>query len=366
MTNNTASFDVEIKEEDVLAFAKLTGDFNRLHVDAAYASKTNFENRIAHGALLIGYISRLLGMYIPGQDCIINGISSKMHKPVHLGRKVTVEGSITQYNSDLQSGKVNGKVYDNTTKETFVTFVVDYSLHYSPKITQVPEIVKERHNNAPQDNSLLILGANGGIGRSLVKYLEKNYLIDKAGRDAEKNDHIINLAELSTIEDFAKSKKSYKSLICLATDPLISSPLLVNDNLKEVINLNSIGAVALADACYKKGMKRIIFFSSTMGDKHNLNAEFASYSLGKSILNSTLHLLSKKYAGQMEIYNIVLGNMFTGLTAGTSEMKMIKYNLSTVTKKANNLDELHRLVREILENRYSSLSGNEIRFTSGL
>ena len=366
MTNNTASFDVKVEEEDVLAFAKLSGDYNKLHVDADYASKTNFEKRIAHGALLIGYISRLLGMYIPGQECIINGISSKMHKPVYLGCKVTVEGSITQYNSDLKSGKVVGKIHDNTTKETYVTFVVDYSLHYAPKICHVPEIVKEIHNNSSLDNSLLVLGANGGIGSSLVKYLEKNYLIAKAGRDSEKNDHVINLAELSTIEDFAKSKTSYKSLICLASDPLISSPLVVNDNLRDGIILNSLGVVALADACYKKGMKHIIFFSSTMGDKHNLNAEFASYSLGKSILNSTVHLLSKKYAGQMEIYNIVLGNMFTGLTAGASEMKMIKYNLSTVTKKANKLEELHHLVREILENKYSSLSGNEIRLTSGL
>ena len=54
-----------------------------------------------------------------------------------------------------------------------------------------------------------------------------------------------------------------------------------------------------------------------------------------NILNATLTLLSKKYAGRMEIYNIVLGNMFTGLTAGSPEIKMKRYTLNTVTKKGS-------------------------------
>lgn len=41
-----------ITETDVVTFAALTGDFNRLHVDAEYAKTTHFGQRIAHGLLV--------------------------------------------------------------------------------------------------------------------------------------------------------------------------------------------------------------------------------------------------------------------------------------------------------------------------
>ncbi len=41
-----------ISEADVDAFARLTGDFVRLHTDEAYAKTTKYGQRIAHGALV--------------------------------------------------------------------------------------------------------------------------------------------------------------------------------------------------------------------------------------------------------------------------------------------------------------------------
>jgi len=41
-----------IDEEDVMAFARLTGDFVALHTDEAFARSTKYGRRIAHGALV--------------------------------------------------------------------------------------------------------------------------------------------------------------------------------------------------------------------------------------------------------------------------------------------------------------------------
>lgn len=41
-----------VTEADVMAFARLTGDFVPLHTDEAYARTTKFGQRIAHGALV--------------------------------------------------------------------------------------------------------------------------------------------------------------------------------------------------------------------------------------------------------------------------------------------------------------------------
>jgi len=47
-----------IGESDVYLFAGITGDFSPNHVDEAFMRGTRYGHRIAHGALLIGYISR--------------------------------------------------------------------------------------------------------------------------------------------------------------------------------------------------------------------------------------------------------------------------------------------------------------------
>lgn len=47
-----------IGESDVYLFAGITGDFSPNHVDEEFMRSTRYGRRIAHGALLIGYMSR--------------------------------------------------------------------------------------------------------------------------------------------------------------------------------------------------------------------------------------------------------------------------------------------------------------------
>jgi acyl dehydratase len=55
-------FGKTITAEDIDAFAHLSGDFDPVHVDAAYAAKTPFGKRIAHGALVMGLLSTTASM----------------------------------------------------------------------------------------------------------------------------------------------------------------------------------------------------------------------------------------------------------------------------------------------------------------
>ena len=63
-------FSKTITESDIFAFAGISGDFNPLHVDEAFASKSMFEGRIAHGMLTAGFISTVLGNKLPGPGTI--------------------------------------------------------------------------------------------------------------------------------------------------------------------------------------------------------------------------------------------------------------------------------------------------------
>jgi 3-hydroxybutyryl-CoA dehydratase len=54
----TVSCAKTVSESDIYLFAGITGDFSPNHVDEVAMSKTEYGGRIAHGALLVGYMSR--------------------------------------------------------------------------------------------------------------------------------------------------------------------------------------------------------------------------------------------------------------------------------------------------------------------
>lgn len=58
-----------VSESDVYLFAGITGDFSPNHVNEAFMAGTAYGHRIAHGALLVGYMSRastLITDHLPG------------------------------------------------------------------------------------------------------------------------------------------------------------------------------------------------------------------------------------------------------------------------------------------------------------
>lgn len=51
------AFSKTVSESDVYLFAGLTGDLAPAHVDAAFMATTPYGERIAHGALVVGYMA---------------------------------------------------------------------------------------------------------------------------------------------------------------------------------------------------------------------------------------------------------------------------------------------------------------------
>ena len=54
-----------ITEQDIELFGQATGDRNPVHFDEDFAKKTVFRGRVAHGALVIGYVSSVVGNQLP-------------------------------------------------------------------------------------------------------------------------------------------------------------------------------------------------------------------------------------------------------------------------------------------------------------
>ena len=58
------TFSKTVGESDVYLFAGITGDLNGLHVNEQFMSGTAYGRRIAHGALLVGFMSTTSTMMI--------------------------------------------------------------------------------------------------------------------------------------------------------------------------------------------------------------------------------------------------------------------------------------------------------------
>lgn len=77
--------------EEVNAFAELTGDYSRLHVDPTFAKKQWFGQPIAHGVLVGSLISTVMGMKLPGSGTIFMKEEVEFKKPVFFGDEIHVE-----------------------------------------------------------------------------------------------------------------------------------------------------------------------------------------------------------------------------------------------------------------------------------
>lgn len=77
-----------ITEADIVNFAGISGDWNRIHLDEEFAKKTIFGRRIAHGLLTLAITSGLITRLRLTEDSLIAfyGIEKlRFTKPVFIG-----------------------------------------------------------------------------------------------------------------------------------------------------------------------------------------------------------------------------------------------------------------------------------------
>lgn len=91
-----AEFSKTVAESDVYLFAGITGDLAPNHVDEAFMSTTRYGRRIAHGALMIGFMSNASTRILDGLDhgdytAVSLGYDRiRFLKPVYIGDTIKV------------------------------------------------------------------------------------------------------------------------------------------------------------------------------------------------------------------------------------------------------------------------------------
>jgi acyl dehydratase len=96
------SFTKTVSESDVYQFAGITGDFSPNHVNQAYMEKSSYGRLMAHGALIVGFMSTVSTQIIAhsreAEETPVSVGYDKVRflKPVFLGDTITVAYTVTK------------------------------------------------------------------------------------------------------------------------------------------------------------------------------------------------------------------------------------------------------------------------------
>ena len=99
---DTTSFTKTVSESDVYLFAGITGDLSPNHVNKAYMEKSSYGRLMAHGALIVGFMSTVSTQIIAhsreAEETPVSVGDDKVRflKPVFLGDTITVAYTVSE------------------------------------------------------------------------------------------------------------------------------------------------------------------------------------------------------------------------------------------------------------------------------
>lgn len=91
----TVVFRKTVSESDVYLYAGITGDFSPNHVDEEYMAKGRYGGRVAHGTLLMGFMSTASARMRVGRTVSLGYDKVRFLRAVHFGDTVETRYTVT-------------------------------------------------------------------------------------------------------------------------------------------------------------------------------------------------------------------------------------------------------------------------------
>ena len=108
----------EITQEKIARYADASGDHNPLHIDPDFAAKSQFEGPIAHGMLVLAYLSEMLTGAFGDRWLESGSLKIRFRAPARPGDTITATGTVTAVDGGSVSCDVECK---NQTGETLIS-----------------------------------------------------------------------------------------------------------------------------------------------------------------------------------------------------------------------------------------------------
>ena len=318
---SVAEFERKISEEDVLSFARNSGDLNPIHVDADYAFTRNHRGRIVHGAFQMGLASALLGMHLPGQDVLLTSVNARFMDPLYFPCRVRVYGEITSWNSDNSWGRLKVVVQDASTLTAAAEIFMSFTFHdaltsesQSAEIEGPPAIEGDK-------KVILVTGASGGIGREIVSHLSGDCFVLAMVNNRPLDPTLKSLSNVAEVqidlstpgwEDKIESALPDGHLYGIVHAAWPGAPrgglLSTKDSvIEQQLDFGTLHTIRLARVLFSHAPDeggRFVALGSAAGSRKPV-ISLAAYSLGKAALEHTVNLLAPELARKQITINSV-------------------------------------------------------------
>jgi acyl dehydratase len=89
-----ATRSITLTSSHVKTFAELSGDYNPLHFDESFVSKTKFKKLVVQGGLTTGLLHALVAMDMPGPGTVFLSQNWRFTAPVFIDDTITAEATV--------------------------------------------------------------------------------------------------------------------------------------------------------------------------------------------------------------------------------------------------------------------------------
>lgn len=370
-----------LTEQDVEAFASLTGDYNPLHMDAEYARRTSLWAPVAHGMLSASFISTLIGTLLPGGGALWSSQKLEFLSPARIGDVLHVNASVRQ-KSEATRSLVLDVVITNEDGRKLVT---------GESVVKVVELQPA----TPRDKTgltVLVTGGSRGIGAAVATKLASeghavvvNYAraADDAARVAARiTEHggraVAARADVSQPQQVAglveAAEKEFGPIQALAHCAGLGSAMRPFEELdwtaiEQQLNVHVKGAFHCARAVLPGMVKAqegsLVFLGSIAADGVPPALQ-SDYVIAKAALAALARSLAVEYGPKGVRVNVISpGLTITEMTANLPEKAKLLTRMQTPLRRLGEPDDVAEVVSFLLGPGGRHVTGENIRVCGG-
>ncbi|MDP6043156.1 MAG: MaoC family dehydratase [Dehalococcoidales bacterium] len=111
-----------VRQENINRYAEVSRDFNPIHIDADYARQTPLGGTVAHGMLILAYISQMMTAAFEESWVSDGKLSVRFKAPARPGDTITASGKVRRVEKSEDRNLVNCEVLcKNQNDEAVIT-----------------------------------------------------------------------------------------------------------------------------------------------------------------------------------------------------------------------------------------------------
>ena len=111
-----------VRQENINRYAEVSKDFNPIHIDADYARQTPLGGTVAHGMLILAYISQMMTAAFEESWVSDGKLSVRFKAPARPGDTITASGKVRRVEKSEDRNLVNCEVLcKNQNDEAVIT-----------------------------------------------------------------------------------------------------------------------------------------------------------------------------------------------------------------------------------------------------